>query len=227
MFLTSIEYGTSNAAGPTTVGSPDRISTARLCGGTASFTSVAAVVRGRRIGHSRSARLRLPYSRPTPAHRPAKVAGTVNVAVPPASRLMGVERLPVPPLAHEEPARRHARPVAECQSRRRRIGQRGARHRVRPLIGHRDRVSGGAAGQELGHAVALGDDEVGHDRRCGDRIGVGRGIVRGIRVRRPRRAASCVAVMLTVPLTAVTVASSVNVTMPPGGGVGTDRPVSN
>ena len=33
--------------------------------------------------------------------------------------------------------------------------------------------------------------------------------------------------MLTVPLTAVTVASSVNVTMPPGGGVGSDRPVAN
>ena len=36
-----------------------------------------------------------------------------------------------------------------------------------------------------------------------------------------------VAVMLTVPLVAVTVASSVNVTMPPGGGIGTDRPVAN
>ena len=36
-----------------------------------------------------------------------------------------------------------------------------------------------------------------------------------------------VVVMLTVPLAAVTVASSVNVTMPPGGGVGTDRPVAN
>ena len=32
-----------------------------------------------------------------------------------------------------------------------------------------------------------------------------------------------VAVMLTVPLAAVTVASSVNVTMPPGGSVGTDE----
>ena len=33
--------------------------------------------------------------------------------------------------------------------------------------------------------------------------------------------------LLTVPLAAVTVASTVNVTMPPAGSVGSDRPVSS
>jgi len=78
--------------------------------------------------------------------------------------------------------RRDARPVAECQSRGRRVGQRGARHGVRSLILHRNRISRDAAGQKFGHAVALGDGEVRRNWCCGDRIGVGRVIVRGIRV---------------------------------------------
>ena len=103
VFLTSIEYGTSNAAGPTTVGSPARTSTDRLCGGTASSTSVALLFAGTGSVTPLGTVAIAVFAIDSGAS-PATVAGTENVAVPPASRLMAVERLPAPPLTHEEPA---------------------------------------------------------------------------------------------------------------------------
>src|SRR6476469_10165103 len=80
VFLTAIEYGTSNAAGPTTAGSPARTSTDRLCGGTASFTSVALLFAGTAsvtpLGTVATA-----VFATDPGELPVTVAGTETVAV--------------------------------------------------------------------------------------------------------------------------------------------------
>ena len=103
VFLTSTVKGTSNAAGPTTVSAPARMATATLCGGTVWFTSVAVLFAG--AGSVTPAGTVATAVLATDAGAPAaRVAGTVNVAVPPASRLTVVEILPVPPLAQDDPA---------------------------------------------------------------------------------------------------------------------------
>src|SRR6185436_14622941 len=74
-----------------------------LCGGTAASTSVAALFAG--AGSvTPVGRAALAVFTTDSGALAATVAGTENVPVPPTNRLIGVERLPAPPLTHDEPA---------------------------------------------------------------------------------------------------------------------------
>src|SRR6188472_859531 len=103
MFLTSTVKGTSNAVGPTTVVAPACKPRPKLCGSTVWFTSVAVLFAGTGsvIPAGTDATTVLAMDAGAPA---VSVAGTVNVAVPPGSRLTVVEILPVPPLTQDDPA---------------------------------------------------------------------------------------------------------------------------